>query len=190
MSKDTTHNIDTTIDNGVDIKNRTLFLDDEIDSGYENSKSFMRGLHILETQSLDPITVKISCPGGDVYTGLAMYDALRASNCPVTTVGYGIVASMASIVFLAGSKRLITPSTKFMVHSIQTWFSGSSRDLKIEAEEIKSLEELMYSIYVERTDKKDKKYWKQFDRSKYFTAKECLDLGIADGILDINGGKE
>lgn len=184
MSKRLHDHAEIALSEGVDLKNRILFIDREID--YEDSQEMLRGIWLLDLASLDPMTVIISSPGGSVYDGLGIYDALRSTRCEVTTIAYGLAASMASILFLAGDKRIIAPNAKFMVHSIHSWMQGSSKDIKIEAEEITELENRMSIIYEQRTNK-DRAFWKKFDRSKYFTSEECIKLGVATGVLLVKG---
>jgi len=174
------HYIDTTLDKGVDIKNRIIFIDRTID--YDEAEEMIRAISVLTQLSDDPITLVINSPGGDVYSGFAIYDMLVESGCKIITKGYGLIASMASILFLAGDVRIMGPHSRYMVHSIQAWIDGSTRDIKIEAKEIEKLEDMMANIYSARTKKKDKKFWKKFERNTYFSAEMCKQLGITHKI--------
>lgn len=182
MSKEPKQELDVILDNGIDIKTRTLFIDRAIE--YEDAEKMIRGFHILESASDAPITIVINSPGGDVYTGLALYDLFRSARSKIVTKGYGLIASMASILFLAGEDRIMAEHARFMVHSIHTWVAGSSRDLKIEAEEVKYLENRMLKIYEDRTNK-EVSFWKKFDRSKYFGADECLRMQVATQVIKV-----
>lgn len=182
MGRKEPKHLDITLDSGVDLTNRTLFVDRSID--YDEVEEIIRGFHLLEAASDAPITVIINSPGGDVYSGFAIYDLLRSSRCEIITKGYGLIASMASILFLAGTTRFMSPNARYMVHSIQSIVGGSSSDIKIEANEIEQLQTIMSKIYEERTNKKAS-FWKKFERNKYFTAKECIDLGVATDIVEL-----
>lgn len=180
MGRKPLKHLDTTLDSGVDLTNRYLFVDREI--SYDEVEELMRGFHLLELASSEPITIVINSPGGDVYSGLALYDMFRTSKCEIITKGYGLIASMASILFLAGTTRILSPNARYMVHSIQSWVAGSSADVKIEAEEIKKLEDYLKKIYSKHTNKKAL-FWRKLDRNKYFNAEECLNMGVATAIM-------
>ena len=72
------------------------------------------------------LVVFVQSHGGDVLAGLAMYDVLRQSGVPVTTVALGEVASAATIVFLAGARRLIAPNAEFLIHEIRWEFGAEA----------------------------------------------------------------
>lgn len=72
----------------------------------------------LQPEDIRPVTVHIQTDGGDVDSGLSIYDALRAFPRPVVTVGHGLVASIGVTVYLAGDRRLVYPHTRMMQHPI------------------------------------------------------------------------
>lgn len=83
----------------------------------ESAYSIARQLRWLERENPSAeITLLISSPGGDVHSGLALYDVMRSLSCPIRTVCMGTAASMAAILFAAGSRREILPHGRVMIH--------------------------------------------------------------------------
>ena len=109
-------------------------------------------VHQLETESLKkPIQIVINSGGGGCYDGLALYDKLRSSECQISTIASGIVASMAVIIFLAGDSRVITENARLMNHQISTYLEGRITDAEIDIKETRVLEEIMLDIISDRT---------------------------------------
>ena len=74
---------------------------------------------LLYLNSMDPmkeITLYINSPGGEINSGIALYDCLCIMQAPVRTVCIGIAASMGALIFLAGDRRAMLPHTKLMIH--------------------------------------------------------------------------
>lgn len=179
MSKDT--HADVVFEYGIDFRSRTIYVDRDIEP--LEVASMIRGVHMMERLSTDPIKIVVNSPGGDVYTGLALYDALRASKCRIQAYGTGLVASMASVIFLAGQDRVLTPNAKYMVHPCSAWIDGDVNDIKIEHAEVKDLEARIAQIFGERTKRKPG-YWKKIVKTRYFSSEECLELGVCTEIIE------
>ena len=94
----------------------------------ESAYSIILQLRYLQkSDSAAPITVYINSPGGEVASGLALYDVMRAVKCPVRTVCVGTAASMAAILFASGTERGILPHGKIMIHDpLTTGINGSA----------------------------------------------------------------
>lgn len=128
---------------------RTIYFFEEV-----SNQSVCRAIiHMdeLEKESQKPIHFVINSNGGDIYSGLALYDRVRRSTCEVHTVGTGFVASMAVIVFLAGDKRYITETCTLLNHQGSTEIYGKVNDIKIEFEETNRVEEICTEIIASHT---------------------------------------
>lgn len=165
---------------GVDIENRIIEIRSMID---ENVASVViRALMVMATRSSkEPINIMLSSPGGDVYSGLALYDYIKACPCPVHIQGSGLIASMGFVIYLAGDVRTATPNTTFMMHSISYAMVDQKivRHHEIEVSEAKRVNGLLQGIMAERTNR-NKKYWYRTVslQDRYFTVDEALDIGI------------
>lgn len=173
--------VNNVFEHDVDFRSRTIYVTSEIDD--YTVASWIKGLRLLEKTNSNPIEVIVNSPGGCIYSGLALYDALRSSPCHITTHGTGLIASMGGVIYLAGSDRTLTPRAKYMVHASQAFLVGDPKDIKIEYEELMSLEKDVLKIFEERT-KKDTKFWKKYERNTYFTPAQCVKLGIADTVIE------
>lgn len=112
--------------------------------------------------SKGPMKIFISSPGGNIYDGLAIYDAIREYsqfNGPVTTIAYGLVASMAFILFLAGDKRIGSANVTLMNHKGYGGADGDADSLILDAKEIKRIEDICNQIIADRTGYKTKNFW-------------------------------
>jgi len=140
-----------------------------------------------------PITMYINSPGGEVSSGLAIYDTMTYIKSPVSTVCVGGAASMAAILLLGGQagKRYALPHSSIMVHQPLGGTKGQASDILIYATQIQRIREQINSIVLEHLNKAkgEGKYDMEavndmMERDKYLTADEALELGIVDEILN------
>ena len=98
------------------------------------------------------LIVNVHSSGGSVFEGLAIYNYLKGLNREVTTVGHGLVASIASVIFLAGSKRVINGSTRFLIHLPSGASRGNAEDLESTAKQLRQIENELADIYALETN--------------------------------------
>ncbi|PIQ27192.1 ATP-dependent Clp protease proteolytic subunit [bacterium (Candidatus Blackallbacteria) CG17_big_fil_post_rev_8_21_14_2_50_48_46] len=136
----------------------------------------------------EEITLYINSPGGVVTSGMVIYDTIKMITSPVSTVCMGLAASMGSILLSVGAKgrRFIYPSGRVMIHqpSIGGLIQGAAADIAIHAKEIVKTKEMGARILAENCDQPFEKIMKDFDRDYWMDAKESLEYGIVDGLLD------
>jgi ATP-dependent Clp protease protease subunit len=145
---------------------------------------------LLYLNQQDPereISMYINCPGGVIYSGLAIYDTMRAISNPIRTLAMGLTASFGTIILTAGDKgrRMALPNAT--VHMHQPWQSGGggqASDIEIQAREILRQRDLLNNILVEATGRTLDQIEEDTDRDRYLTAEEARDYGIIDAILD------
>ena len=133
-----------------------------------------------------PITLCLNSPGGEVISGLAIYDSIEALSCPVNTVCIGTAASMASILFLAGEERSMYRHTRIMIHDpLLSGLSGSKKALELEkeAERLMEMRQTIAGIIAERSGNPIKKVLDMTRDDCYLSAHDALSLGIATKIL-------
>lgn len=168
---------------GVKRLDRTIYFYDEVNDETVCEATYL--IDLLERESkTKPIEFIICSGGGCCYNGLALYDKLRTSSCPIITKGTGIIASMAVSLFLAGDERIATESVRFMTHQIATYMEGRLSDAEIDIKETKQLEEILLKIASERTGLSVKELKAQVViGDNYFTASDALARGYATRIL-------
>lgn len=170
------------------LQDRSIMFTDEVNP--ESANELISHLIALELEDGTlPITLYINSPGGEVNSGLAVYDVIMNLSVPVNTVCIGMAASMASVIFLAGRKRSMYEHTKIMIHDpILTGLSGSKRALELEkeAERLMETRKLIGSIIAERTGNPLKKVLDKTKEDCYMDASEAIKFGIATEVIGNN----
>lgn len=137
---------------------------------------------------LDPheeIIIYINSPGGEVASGLALYDVMQAIPCPIRTVCMGTAASMGALLFAAGSQRDILPHGKVMIHDplLSGCPGGSALKLKYISENLMQTREITGRILAELTHHTLEEIYEKTVEDTYFDAKEAVAFGLADRII-------
>ncbi len=130
----------------------------------------------------------INSPGGVVSSGMVIYDTMRMLKSPVSTINIGLAASMGSILLSGGvkGKRLIFPHAEVMIHqpSLGGHYQAVSADLEIQAKQTKKTKEIAARILAENCGKKFEQVMKDFDRDYWMDAKESIEYGIVDQLVE------
>ena len=130
----------------------------------------------------------INTPGGSITAGMAIYDTIKLIKSPVVVVVTGMAASMGSILLSAAEKgnRLLYPHARVLIHQplISGQFVGPASDLHIQAQELEKMRSELNEILSKATGQSIKKITEDTDRDFYMTAKEAIEYGIADKIVD------
>ena len=145
-------------------------------------------LQIRHLQKDDPdaeITIFINSPGGEVTSGLALYDVMQAVSCPIRTVCLGMAASMAALLFLSGDQRDMLPHSTVMIHDplITGGVGGSALELATVANKIMHTREVTAQIIAKHTGKTLDEVLEKTARDTYFEAEEAVGWGLADRIV-------
>lgn len=165
------------------LKTRTIRIDGEID---ENVTAIVTAsIDYLEAQnSGDPIHILLNSPGGVVTDGLAIVDRMRNCHCPIHVYATGFVASMASVILVAGNKRYATPNVEIMIHQPWGGADGANQtDMDISANDLRDLREKMTRIYAEETGIPPYHIDKLIERDNYMSADRALKLGLIDEVM-------
>lgn len=178
--------VDQKIDE-VLLAERRIFLSDAVDS--DSAKDVIRKLWYLEFKDPGkPILFVINSPGGSVDSGLAIWDQIKMITSPVTTLVTGLAASMGSILSLcaAPGRRFATPNARIMIHqpSIHGLIRGQATDLDIQAKEMLKTRRALVQMYVDATKKDFLVIDKAIDRDSWMSAKEALDFGLLDRVVN------
>ena len=141
----------------------------------------------LAALTASEIEVQINSPGGDVFDGLAIYNALRAHPARVVTRVDGIAASAASIIAQAGDHRVMTQHAQMMIHEAWGVAVGPAQELRDFADLLDKQNDVLAQIYADRAAREDRPA--EFFRAlmaqgdTYLTDVETVDHGLADEIL-------
>lgn len=152
------------------------------------TETCMQTLGRWKRQSKNPITIRISSPGGSVIDGLALYDfieGIKASGINVRVVVLGIAASMAGVLLQAASDhgRVVAPNARFLIHEIAGGTIGKLSDMEDETKLYKSLNEQLYDLLSRRSKMTRKEIEVRAKRRDWWqSAREALDAGFADEI--------
>ncbi len=154
-----------------------------------SARDVVNRLMYLESEKPgEEITLYINSPGGVVTSGMIIYDTIKMISSPVSTVCMGLAASMGSILLSVGEKgkRYIYPSGRVMIHqpSIGGVIQGAAADIAIHAKEIVKTKEMGARILAENCNQSFEKIMKDFDRDYWMDARESLEYGIVDAIID------
>lgn len=164
------------IETGYCLTRRIIYIDEIKETAINK---WIRIFTLLEFMSKEPITIYLNSPGGSVYDGLALFDVIRDSKCRIKTIGMGKIMSMGIILFCAGDKREVKENTTFMAHQISSMTMGTLRDMMIDTEECKRLNEIMLKILGNYTDK-NTDWWRDFilRGDQYFDKDFAKAIGV------------
>ena len=119
---------------------------------------------------------------------MVIYDTMQMIQSPVTTICMGLAASMGSILLSGGvkGKRYIYPHGEVMIHqpSIGGYFQATSADIEIHAKQMQRTKEISAQILANNTGKSFERIMKDFDRDYWMDAKEAVEYGIVDTIVE------
>jgi ATP-dependent Clp protease, protease subunit len=154
-----------------------------------SAKEVVTKLKLLDADKPgEEIKFFINSPGGIVTSGMVIYDTMKLLKSPVSTICMGLAASMGSILLSGGVKgrRFVFPHSEIMIHqpSLGGYMQGVSIDLEIQAKQTKRVKEVSARILAENCGKKIEQVLKDFDRDYWMDAKEAIDYGIVDQLID------
>ena len=169
----------------VNFNDRIIYLESDIDI---YAPAFIRRRIDLIANLTDdwktPITLQICSYGGDAYAALAICDIIDCAPMPINTVGIGPVMSAAGFVLVSGSGiRAVTKNSYIMIHDIFGMVQGKSKDVAIETDHWKKLQDRCYKLFAEKTCK-GKTFWKNKSKNTFYASTdEALKLNIIDKVL-------
>lgn len=169
------------------VTNRIISITGTIDSKMSNN--IVQMLIALNSKSDEEITMLISSPGGEITSGLAIYDAMKITTAPIRTVAVGTVASMAAVLFSSGTKgrRQMFPSSRIMIHNPRIAGSDSvltSTEIIELGKNLQKMSAITNSILADNTGKSLKQLNKDTLADNWMDAGEALAYGLADEILE------
>jgi len=158
-----------------------IIIYDVIGWPFIDADAFVRDLAGIRTGK---ITVRINSPGGDVFDGLAIFNALAAHKAKVTTRIEGLASSIASIVAMAGDEVQAYKSAMYMIHDPWVLAIGNQYDLRETADILEKIGRNLLDIYADHSNVGKRDLKQMMKDETWFTAKEAQDQGFIDTVLD------
>ena len=152
----------------------------------ESVADIIRGLrHLQKADPATPITLFINSPGGEVQSGLALYDVMSAISCPVRTVCLGLAASMAALLFIAGDTRDMLPHSRVMIHDplIGGGIGGSALSVKARADDLMRIRDITAEVISRHSGMSLEQVFELTSRDTYFEATAAVEAGLADRVV-------
>ena len=164
---------------------RVIFLGQPVDDQVAN----LIVAQIIHLESEDPdkdISIYINSPGGQVYHGLAIYDAMQFVKPDIRTICFGVGMSMGALLLTAGTegKRMALPNSKILIHQVSGGFSGQATDIEIHAREIIDVRRRLDEIIAKHTGQPLDKVAKDTERDYFMSAEEAQEYKIVDRVIE------
>lgn len=166
------------------LRDRIIFLGTPVESQMANS--IIAQLLFLEHDDPEAdIHIYINSPGGEVYSGMAIYDTMRMVRNEIRTVCVGMAASMAAVLLAGGTpgKRIALPNSRIMIHQGSGGFHGNIPDLEVQAKETFSVINKLTQILADHSGQPFDKVKADTQRDYYMTGSEARDYGLVDTVL-------
>ena len=166
------------------LNDRIIVLSEDVNS----SSASVIVAQLLYLEGQDPekdIYFYINSPGGEVQSGLALYDVMQAVSCPIHTVCLGMAASMAALLFIAGDQREMLPHSRVMIHDplIGGGIGGSALSVKARADDLMRIRDITAQVISQHTGMNLEEVFELTAKDTYFEAEEAIANGMADRII-------
>ena len=166
------------------LKDRIIFIGSAIEDHMANL--IIAQLLFLESDEPDQdIYLYINSPGGQVSSGMAIYDTMQYIKPDVQTICIGQAASMGALLLTAGApnKRFALPHSRIMIHQPSGGFQGQHTDIEIQAKEISKIRGILDAILAKHSGKTVSQVNKDTERDHYMTSAEAKSYGIIDSVI-------
>ncbi len=167
------------------LEDRIIFITGEINDATANT--VVAQLIYLEAKNPNKdICIYINSPGGSVTAGMAIYDTIQYIKCDVSTICVGLAASMGAFLLASGTKgkRYCLPNSEVMIHQPLGGAQGQASDIYITAKHIIKTKDNLNKILSENTGQPLEKIEKDVDRDYFMGAKEAMEYGLVDKVIE------
>ena len=166
------------------LNERIVFLGTPIDDQIAN----LIIAQLLHLESEDPdkdIYLYVNSPGGNVYSGLAIYDTMQFVKPDISTICVGIAMSMGALLLAGGAKgkRMALPNSKILIHQVWGGYQGQAADIEIHARETIALKRRVEEIMAEHSGQELETLKQDMDRDFYMTSEEAKGYGLIDRVI-------
>jgi len=167
------------------LRNRLIFLGTPLTDQVANI-TVAQLLYLNQEDRDAPINMYINSPGGQVYAGLAIYDAMQMISNPISTVAVGVTASFGTVLLAAGTKgqRYALPHATIHLHQPLGGAQGQVTDIEIQAKEFIRLRTKLNQILMKHTGQSEDVIERDTERDFWMDAKAAVDYGLVDEVLE------
>jgi len=166
------------------LKDRIIFLGMTVDDHIANL-IIAQMLFLESDEPEQDIYLYVNSPGGQVSSGMAIYDTMQYIKPDVQTICIGQAASMGALLLAAGTKgkRFALPHSRIMIHQPSGGFQGQHTDIEIQAKEITRIRQILDTIIAAHTGQSQKKVREDTERDHYMTGEEAKKYGLIDRLI-------
>ena len=157
-----------------------VYLYDEIGFFGTPASAFIDQIRDLD---VDRIDLHLASSGGDVFDGIAIYNALRTHDAEIRTVVDSMAASIASVIAQAGDERVMVTHSQMMIHDAWGIAVGSAEDMRQYAETLEKQSDIIAGVYADRSGRTTKYYRDLMHAETWMTHDEAVTHGLADTVL-------
>lgn len=151
------------------------------ENGEANGMTIVKKLRALNVKT---INVHINSYGGDVSEGLAIYNVLRESTAQIITICDGFACSAASVVFMAGDKRIMSPASLLMIHNAWTYAYGNAKELRKSADDLEVITQASVEAYKKVATISEEEIKTLMDAETWILPADAVKYGFATDIDD------
>lgn len=170
------------------LSQRKVFIEGEITP--EAACEFIKKIMVLNAEdSITPIDVLINSPGGEINSGMVMYDVIQASKAPIRMFCIGRAYSMGAVLFACGNHgRYMLPHSELMLHEplLMNRVGGNSSSIKSISDSLLETKRKMNQILSKHTGKSEEEVEKATSYDHYYRPEESKDFGLCDEIVDFS----
>jgi ATP-dependent Clp endopeptidase proteolytic subunit ClpP len=155
------------------------FINDKMCADFAAKMQELEGKHPV-------VNVHVNSKGGDVYSGIAMFNTAKNAKCAVDMYIDGVAISMASAFVMAGRKIYMSKYARLMTHKPSGFGGGTADELRRAADEVDALEPILASMYCKKTGCSNEEVYTKFlnGKDEYFGAEAAIAVGLVDGVYD------
>jgi ATP-dependent Clp protease protease subunit len=174
------------------LNERIIFLGQQVDDDIANKITAQ--LLLLAADPDKDISIYINCPGGSIYSGLAIYDTMQFIKPEIQTICVGIAMSLGSLLLTGGTKgkRFALPNAEILMHQPSAGLGGSATDIRIQAEQLIRMKHRMAELIGFHSGQSVDQITRDSDRDRWFTPEQAKEYGLIDDIMhsaaDVPGG--
>lgn len=175
---------------GYEVKNKAdsptkVYIYDEIGFFGVDAETFVKDFKNI----LGDVIIRINSPGGSVFDGMAIYNAIKDHKADTTTIIDGLAASAASYIALAGDKVIMAEGTFLMIHDPYSLVVGTSEDMRKEADLLDKVRDQIAGLYANKSGKSLSEITTMMSDETWMTGKEAKASGFADEVTEDNPAK-
>ena len=176
----------------TDSDTTSVYIMDDIGYFYVTAQDFVRELENVRTAKID---LHINTLGGDVFEGVAIFNALRNHAARVRVIVDGVAASIGAVVAMAGDEIVMNTGSMMIVHEGHTYASGTASALRDIADTVEMVTRNIAGIFALRAGG-DAEKWLEFmtanekNLGTMFTAEQAVEVGLADSVADFGTSNE